>query len=78
MDDYAKSRGGTLSESEVILILKELKDAFVEMYSKNIIHRDVKPQNILIHNGKIKIADVIFNINFYFNNIRYFFNFNKD
>jgi serine/threonine protein kinase len=27
------------------------------MQENRIIHRDIKPQNILIHNSKIKIAD---------------------
>ena len=30
------------------------------MYSKNIIHRNITPSNILIHNGNIKITDFYF------------------
>ena len=29
------------------------------MYSENIIHRDIKPDNIMMHNGIIKLADVL-------------------
>ena len=31
--------------------------AFIEMNEKNLMHWDIKPANILIHNGKIKLAD---------------------
>eukprot|EP00828_Plagiopyla_frontata_P031508 TRINITY_DN4133_c0_g1_i1.p1 TRINITY_DN4133_c0_g1~~TRINITY_DN4133_c0_g1_i1.p1 ORF type:complete len:378 (+),score=35.33 TRINITY_DN4133_c0_g1_i1:151-1284(+) len=45
------------SELETIQIFRSLKSAFYELYQKKIIHRDIKPQNILIHNGQIKLAD---------------------
>ena len=34
-----------------------MKQACQELYDKNVVHRDLKPQNILIHNGQIKLAD---------------------
>ena len=40
-----------------MLIFSEMCIAFKAMHRENIIHRDIKPQNILIHNSKIKIAD---------------------
>jgi len=46
-----------LTEEETIFIFKELKDAFLAMYNENIIHRDIKPDNIMIHNSNIKISD---------------------
>ena len=30
---------------------------FSSLIRKGIVHRDMKPENILIHNGKLKIAD---------------------
>jgi serine/threonine protein kinase len=36
--------------TQIVIALKFLQD-------KKIIHRDIKPKNILLHNGKVKIAD---------------------
>lgn len=35
----------------------QLISAFSVLYEKNILHRDIKPTNILFHNGKLKLAD---------------------
>lgn len=35
----------------------QILDAFKTLTKNNIMHRDLKPDNILIHNGSIKIAD---------------------
>ena len=64
---YEYCNGGTLedkmrqkkyfSEDEALPILRQIINAFRSLYSDNIIHRDVKPSNILFHNDVIKIAD---------------------
>lgn len=48
LEKYIKTKGGRLTETESLMIFKELIDAFKVMHEKNIIHRDIKPQNILI------------------------------
>lgn len=35
----------------------EILSAFKLLTKNKIMHRDLKPDNILLHNGKIKIAD---------------------
>ena len=40
-----------------MLILKQLLEAFQVLNKYNIMHRDIKPDNILMHNGNIKMAD---------------------
>ena len=46
------------SENEIINILKQIIKAFLFLQDKNIVHRDVKPQNILLFpNNIFKIAD---------------------
>ncbi len=37
--------------------LKEILSGLDFLYKKNILHRDIKPQNILIHKNQIKISD---------------------
>lgn len=46
-----------MSEQLVLVYLQQILDAFRLLSSRNIMHRDLKPGNILLHDGKIKIAD---------------------
>lgn len=46
-----------LSENEILYYFRFIIDAFRYLLSKNILHRDVKPENILLHNNVVKLAD---------------------
>ena len=49
---------GTLTVTEVIDIMLQLTDGMAHAHDSYIIHRDIKPQNIMIlENGMIKITD---------------------
>jgi len=51
---------GPMSEDKVKGIMRELRNAFEYLQSKNIAHRDLKPANILIastDNTSVKLAD---------------------
>lgn len=54
--DYIKSKK-RLSEDEALRIFVQLRSAFETLTKHQILHRDLKPTNILFHNGIIKIAD---------------------
>lgn len=41
---------GSISESEVINIVRQLFQAINYLHGINIVHRDIKPENILIDN----------------------------
>ncbi|KAL4500117.1 hypothetical protein ABPG73_011225 [Tetrahymena malaccensis] len=44
-------------ENEVLDYFKQICKAFRELNNKNILHGDVKPSNILLHNSQCKLAD---------------------
>jgi serine/threonine protein kinase len=46
-----------ISEKESLKIFFELLQAFRTLIKYHIMHRDLKPTNILIHDGTIKLAD---------------------
>ena len=49
-----------MTEPEIIKITEELFRALNFMHSQNLVHRDLKPQNILVSNAKnveIKLTD---------------------
>ena len=54
--DYIKIKK-KLPEDDAIKIFAQLRSAFELLYKEKILHRDLKPTNILFHNGVIKIAD---------------------
>lgn len=64
---YEYCNGGTLErvlknskflgERQSLIFFKQLINAFKVLAENNIMHRDIKPDNILIHNGILKVAD---------------------
>lgn len=54
---YMKKRGGRLQGKEALQMIMGIVSAVSFLYDHNIIHRDIKPQNILISKGNPKLAD---------------------
>jgi serine/threonine protein kinase len=64
---YEFCNGGTLesvlrkdkfvNEKDGLLIFKQLIDAFQVLNKYNIMHRDLKPDNIFFSNGVVKLGD---------------------
>ena len=48
---------GALEGVEAIKMIKGIVSAVSFLYDHNIIHRDIKPQNILLSKGNPKLAD---------------------
>ncbi len=48
---------GPLPEKVALNYFSQIIDAFKVLNKNNIMHRDLKPDNILIHDGILKLAD---------------------
>lgn len=46
-----------LPVAELIRYFEEAAEALDYMHSMHVIHRDIKPQNVLLHKGHVKVAD---------------------
>jgi serine/threonine protein kinase len=49
-------RGG-LSESEICRIGRAVADALAEAHAKGIVHRDIKPDNVIVAGNRVKVLD---------------------
>lgn len=57
LEDLLNSKKGRLTEAESIKIIKGIFKGFRLLRDLNIIHRDMKPANVLLSKGSPKIAD---------------------
>ena len=51
------NKNQNIEEQTIWKILSDICKGYRVLYDLHVIHRDLKPDNILIHNGKYKIAD---------------------
>lgn len=57
LKQYMQQRG-VLSESELMHFITQILKALEHAHSRNIIHRDIKPQNVMIlRDGTVKVTD---------------------
>lgn len=58
LKQYIKDKGGKLSWREAASFSMQICRALEHAHSKHVVHRDIKPQNIIIAEGnKLKVAD---------------------
>ena len=55
---YIAKKGGRLTESEAVTIMRSICDALVVVHSTQTLHRDISPDNIFVcTNGDVKLID---------------------
>lgn len=54
LDNYRKARGGYLEEPEARLILRQILKGVAAIKQKNVMHRDLKLPNIMLHFSEIR------------------------
>ncbi|CAD8050708.1 unnamed protein product [Paramecium sonneborni] len=60
LENYWEKQGKKIEEQKVIDIIVQILNGLSELHKLNVIHRDIKLANILMHNDLIKIADLGF------------------
>ncbi|MCD8145750.1 MAG: Stk1 family PASTA domain-containing Ser/Thr kinase [Clostridiales bacterium] len=58
LKQYIKKRGGVLNWREALHFSTQILQALGHAHSRGIVHRDIKPQNIMVlRDGSVKVAD---------------------
>ncbi|PAX53118.1 serine/threonine-protein kinase [Brunnivagina elsteri] len=55
-------RSGIVSETEALLYIQQIGEALTVIHRKGLLHRDIKPRNIMIRKGKLEAVLIDFGI----------------
>ena len=58
LKQYMKKKGGSLDWREALHYITQVMNALDHAHGRGIIHRDIKPQNIMVlRDGSVRVAD---------------------
>jgi AP2-associated kinase len=55
--DMITKYGGALKEAQTVFILKDIAKGLLHMHNLGVSHRDLKIENVLLHEKKFKLVD---------------------
>ncbi len=59
---YREEQGGIISESEAIHIIKQVGESLIFVHNQGFLHRDVKPQNIILRRNTLEAVLIDFGL----------------
>lgn len=62
LEDLMKRKKGHFTEEEILDIFYQLMSGYRVLYDAKILHQDLKPENVLMKNGQLKLTDFGFSI----------------
>ena len=59
LQQYVFDKGGCLSEEHAVSIIRTVCNAVSHLHQNGILHLDIKPDNIMMYNGKLRTGHVL-------------------